>query len=154
VTVDDTSLYVVSTTPSLPLNHSTSMVNNTEPASGDGKPSADSTTGIGGAPGVSIPQATNHQTLADRMASSRKCQRYGDDAFVPLPCSSPPGALKRSSSKAGDQLREILRWWLSPLDQSANHTAAGKARRSGAAEWLTTQRGVYEEWKKAVQGKQ
>ena len=49
-------------------------------------------------------------------------------------------------------MREILRWWLSPLDQSANHTAAGKARRSGAAEWLT-QRGVYEEWKTAVQGK-
>ncbi|KAH9063921.1 hypothetical protein EDB87DRAFT_79388 [Lactarius vividus] len=35
-----------------------------------------------------------------------------------------------------DQLREILRWWLSPLDQSANHNAAGKTRRSGAAEWL------------------
>lgn len=52
-----------------------------------------------------------------------------------------------------DQLREILRRWLSPLDQSANHDAAGKARRSGAAAWLT-QRGVYEEWKTAVQGKQ
>jgi hypothetical protein len=71
---------------------------------------------------------------------------------------SPPGVLKRFSRrlkllpKTGDQLREILRWWLSPLDQSANHNAAGKARRSGAAEWLT-QRGVYEEWKKAVHGK-
>ncbi|KAH8995021.1 hypothetical protein EDB92DRAFT_255183 [Lactarius akahatsu] len=70
-----------------------------------------------------------------------------------------PSALKRSSRrlklpppKTGDQLREILRWWLSPLDQSANHNAAGKARRSGAAEWLI-QRGVYEEWKTAVQGK-
>lgn len=92
------------------------MVNNTELATGDGKPPTDSTRGIGE---VSVQQA--------------------EDVNEPV--------ITR------DQLREILRWWLSPLDQSANHNAAGKARRSGAAEWLI-QRGVYEEWKTAVQGKQ
>jgi len=95
------------------------MVNNTELATGDGKPSGDNITGIGAAPVV-------NQQLSEN-----------DNEVV----------------MTRDQLREILRWWLSPLDQSANHSAAGKARRSGAAEWLT-QRGVYEEWKTAVQGKQ
>ncbi|KAI9461555.1 hypothetical protein BJY52DRAFT_1185383 [Lactarius psammicola] len=123
-----------------------SMVNNTELAVGGGKPSTDSTREAG----VSIQQA-----LAENANETAMTRSFFFFSFS-------PGALKRSISKAetapqktGDQLREILRWWLSPLDQSSNHNAAaGKARRSGAAEWLMIQRGVYEEWKTAVlQGK-
>ena len=106
------------------------------------KPSADSTREAG----VSIQQA-----LAEDVNETAMTRSFFSFLF---PWRSQTFLSKAETApKTGDQLREILRWWLSPLDQSANHNAAGKARRSGAAEWLT-QRGVYEEWKTAVlQGK-
>jgi hypothetical protein len=46
----------------------------------------------------------------------------------------------------GNQLRQLLRTWLSPADPSTNHNIARKAQHGGTAVWLF-QGGIVIEWK-------
>ena len=47
---------------------------------------------------------------------------------------------------AGNQLKQLLRTWLSPVDPSTNHNVARKAQHDGTAVWLF-QGGIILEWK-------
>ena len=47
---------------------------------------------------------------------------------------------------AGNQLKQILRNWLSPADPSTNHNIAQKAQHDGTAAWLF-EGGIIIEWK-------
>jgi hypothetical protein len=46
----------------------------------------------------------------------------------------------------GNQLKELLRAWLSPADPSANHNIARKAQYKGTAVWFF-QGNIIVEWK-------
>jgi|ERR1700761_7114248 len=47
---------------------------------------------------------------------------------------------------AGNQLKQLLRAWLSPADPSTNHNIARKAQYKGTAVWFF-QGNIFVEWK-------
>ncbi|KAH9015338.1 hypothetical protein EDB85DRAFT_1875891 [Lactarius pseudohatsudake] len=67
-----------------------------------------------------------------------------------LKCSSPPGIVVAQCSRLnlliGNQIKQLLRAWLSPTDPSTNHNIARKAQHKGTAVWFF-QGNIFIEWK-------
>ena len=58
----------------------------------------------------------------------------------------PSPAAHAKNSLTGNQLKQLLRTWLSPADPSTNHNIARKVQHDGTAVWLF-QGGTITEWK-------
>jgi hypothetical protein len=65
-----------------------------------------------------------------------------------LPANLTVACFSRLSLLTGNQLKQLLRTWLSPADPSANHNTARKAQHNGTAVWLF-QGQIVIEWKSA-----
>jgi hypothetical protein len=57
-----------------------------------------------------------------------KCSSFPTNVAVPF--------RSRLKSPPGNQLKQLLRTWLSPADQSTNHNIARKVHHMGTAAWL------------------
>jgi hypothetical protein len=53
-----------------------------------------------------------------------------------LPTNIAVACCSRLNSLTGNQLKQLLRTWLSPTDPSTNHNTAQKAQHNGTAVWL------------------
>jgi hypothetical protein len=67
-----------------------------------------------------------------------------------MKCSSSPNFAVTSCSRlnvlTGNQLKQLLRTWLSPADPSTNHNIAQRAQHHGTAVWFF-EGGIFIEWK-------
>ena len=63
-----------------------------------------------------------------------------------LPTNIPVTCWSDLNLRTGNQLKQLLRAWLSPADPSTNHNIAQKAKQEGTAVWLFEGRIVIE-WK-------
>jgi len=67
-----------------------------------------------------------------------------------IKCSSSPNLAAACCSRlnllTGNQLKQLLRAWLSPADPSTNHNIARKAQHKGTAVWFF-QGSIFVKWK-------
>src|SRR6266702_7416183 len=67
-----------------------------------------------------------------------------------IKCSSSPNLTAARCSRlnllTGNQLKQLLRMWLSPADPSTNHNIARKAQHKGTAVWFF-QDSIFVKWK-------
>jgi hypothetical protein len=95
---------------------------------------------------VYIPDSKQASVAAEETKSVLQQTANGiDEIKCSLLCDS-VAYCSRLNSFSGNQLKQLLRTWLSPADPSTNHNIAQKAQHGGTAAWLFQGRIVIE-WK-------